>query len=119
MGSIVVIAASAGGFEPLRTIMAKLPVPCAASIFVVWHIGQRQSVLPSILSKAGRLPARFAQDNALIEPGHIYVAPPDHHLVLTADHMHLNRDPRSITPGLLPIPYLPRQQRPTRGRYWV
>ncbi len=94
MASIVVIAASTGGLEPLRTIMSKLPVPCAASIFIVWHIGQHPSVLPSILSSASKLPARFAQDNASIEPGHIYVAPPDHHLVLTAEHMHLNRGPK-------------------------
>ena len=94
MGSIVVIAASTGGLEPLRTIMSALPVPCRASIFVVWHIGNHPSVLPSILSSASKLPARFAQDNAPIEEGHIYVAPPDHHMVLTAEHMHLNRGPK-------------------------
>ena len=38
-GRIVVIVASAGGLEPLRTIMSRLPVPCAASIFIVWHVG--------------------------------------------------------------------------------
>lgn len=94
MGSIVVIAASTGGLEPLRTIVSRLPVPCAASIFIVWHIGKHPSRLPSILSSASKLPARFAQDNALIERGHIYVAPPDHHVVLTAEHMHLNRGPK-------------------------
>ena len=94
MGNVVVIAASTGGLEPLRTIMSRLPVPCAGSIFIVSHIGQHPSVLPSILSSASKLPARFAQDNARIERGHIYVAPPDHHMSLTAEHMHLNRGPK-------------------------
>ena len=94
MGRIVVIVASAGGLEPLRTIMARLPVPCAASIFIVWHIGTRPSILPTILSSASKLPALFAEDNAPIERGHIYVAPRDHHMVLTAEHMHLNRGPK-------------------------
>ncbi len=94
MGRIVVIVASAGGLEPLRTIMSRLPIPCAASIFIVWHIGPRPSILPSILSSASNLPALFAEDNARIERGHIYVAPPDHHMVLTTEHMHLNQGPK-------------------------
>lgn len=94
MGRIVVIAASRGGLEPLRALASRLPIPCAASIFIVSHIGQHRSVLPSILSSASKLPARFARDNALIERGHIYVAPPDHHMVLTAEHMHLSRGPK-------------------------
>ena len=91
MSNIVVIAASTGALEPLRTIVSMLPVPCRASVFVVWHIGHHPSVLPSILSRASKLPARFAQDDVAFEPGHIYVAPPDHHLELTATRMHLNR----------------------------
>ena len=94
MGNIVVIAASTGAFEPLRSIVSMLPTPCNASVFVVWHIGHHPSVLPSILSRASNLPARFAQDGAPFEPGHIYVAPPDHHLELSATHMHLNRGPK-------------------------
>ena len=51
-------------------------------------------MLPSILTSTSKLPAVFAEDNAPIEQGHIYVAPPDHHMVLTAEHMHLNRGPK-------------------------
>lgn len=94
MGKIVVIAASTGALEPLRNIMSVLPKPCAASVFVVWHIGHHPSVLPSILSSASKVPARFAQDDTAFEPGHIYVAPPDHHLELSASRMHLNRGPK-------------------------
>ena len=64
MNAIVVIAASAGGLEPLGRIIATLPVSCTASVFVVMHIGRNPSVLPSLLGRTGRLPAAFAQDGA-------------------------------------------------------
>lgn len=94
MGSIVVIAASTGGLQPLRAIVSKLPTPCRASIFIVLHIGEHPSVLPSILSDASGFPAQFAREDAAIESGRIYVAPPGHHMTLTAGHMHLSREPK-------------------------
>lgn len=49
MNGVVVIAASAGGLDPLRRIIAALPVPCTAAVFVVMHIGPYPSVLPHLL----------------------------------------------------------------------
>jgi two-component system chemotaxis response regulator CheB len=94
MNVIVVIAASAGGLGPLRRIIELLPIPCPASIFIAMHIGAHPSVLPSLLSKAQGLPAAFAEDGELIEPGHIYVAPPDHHMILTSTYIRLNQGPK-------------------------
>jgi two-component system, chemotaxis family, protein-glutamate methylesterase/glutaminase len=93
MGAIVVIAGSAGGLDPLRQIIAALPVPCSASVFVVMHIGPNRSVLPSLLTRPG-LPASFAKDYAPIEPGHVYVAPPDHHILLEPGRMRLSQGPK-------------------------
>jgi two-component system chemotaxis response regulator CheB len=93
MDPIVVIAASAGGLNPLRQIVAALPEHCAASIFVVVHVGPNRSVLPSILSRSG-FPATFATDGAMIEPGHIYVAPPDRHIVLEPGRIRLSDGPK-------------------------
>lgn len=93
MGPIVVIGASSGGLGPLRRIIAELPARCTASIFVVMHIGSNQSVLPALLSRSG-LPAVFARDSASIEPGHIYVAPPDHHMLLEPGRIRLSRGPK-------------------------
>jgi two-component system chemotaxis response regulator CheB len=92
--SIVVIAASAGGLDPLRRIIAALPVPCSAAVFVVVHIGPHRSVLPHLLSSIGQHPALFARDGTLIEAGHIYVAPPDHHMVLRPDRIRLDQRPK-------------------------
>jgi two-component system chemotaxis response regulator CheB len=94
MSGIVVIAASRGGLDPLRRIIAALPVPCSAAIFVVVHIGAHRSVLPALLNSWGRHPSIFAQDGALIEAGHIYVAPPDHHMLLGPTRIGLNQGPK-------------------------
>jgi two-component system chemotaxis response regulator CheB len=91
---IVVIAASAGGLDLLRLITAALPVPCAASVFIVWHIGANPSELPSILQPSSAVPIMFAEDGAAILPGHVYVAPPDRHVLLQATTMSLSAGPK-------------------------
>jgi two-component system chemotaxis response regulator CheB len=93
MHAIVAIGASAGGLEPLRRIVAALPIPCIASVFVVMHIGSNPSVLPSLLDRPG-FPATFAQEGTLIEAGHIYVAPPDHHMLLEQYSIRLSHGPK-------------------------
>jgi two-component system, chemotaxis family, protein-glutamate methylesterase/glutaminase len=92
---IVVIGASAGGVEALRTIVSELPADLPAAVFVVLHIPAiATSVLPAILERAGDLSAAHAEDRAEIECGRIYVAPPDHHLLIQPGFMHVNRGPK-------------------------
>ncbi|HKW21404.1 MAG TPA: chemotaxis protein CheB [Ktedonobacterales bacterium] len=92
---IVVIGASAGGIEALTTIVAHLPRDLPAALFVVVHIpSETSSFLAQILSRAGGLPAQTAQDKTPIEQGHIYVAPPDRHLLLTPDEVRVVSGPR-------------------------
>ena len=92
--TIVVIGASVGGLELLRVIIAALPVPCAASVFIVWHIGAHPSELPSILQYSSAASVSFAEDGAEILPGQVYVAPPDRHLLLHATWMSLSAGPK-------------------------
>jgi two-component system chemotaxis response regulator CheB len=93
MAKIIVIAASAGGLVPVRQIIAALPVPCASFLFVVMHIGANRSVLPSLLSRPG-FPAGFGQENEPIEPGRVYVAPPDRHMILEPGRIRLSHGPK-------------------------
>jgi two-component system chemotaxis response regulator CheB len=79
---VIVIGASAGGVEALSRIVADLPRNIRASIFVVLHISRGRSRLPEILTRAGRLPAAHPTDGEPLQYGRIYVAPPDHHLVI-------------------------------------
>lgn len=93
--NIVVIGASAGGVEALLTIVKKLPVDFPAAIFVVLHVAPLgKSVLPALLSRAGLMPAIHSKDREPIQPGHIYVAPPDYHMVVKHGYIRLSRGPK-------------------------
>ena len=92
---IVVVGASAGGVEALVGLAASLPADLPAAVFVVLHLpATGTSALPDILSRHGPLTATHVKDGAPIENGHIYVAPPDHHLLVRSGHVHLTRGPR-------------------------
>jgi two-component system, chemotaxis family, protein-glutamate methylesterase/glutaminase len=91
---IFVVGASAGGVEALTQLCGKLPADLPASVFVVQHISPSSpSYLPQLLSRAGKLPAETAVDGQEIQPGRIYVAPPDLHLLLRPDRVLLRRGP--------------------------
>jgi two-component system chemotaxis response regulator CheB len=92
---IVVAGASAGGVEALADLAASLPSDLPAAVFVVLHLpATGTSALPEILRRHGPLPAAHVEDGEPIRPGRIYVAPPDHHVLLRSDHVHLSRGPR-------------------------
>jgi two-component system, chemotaxis family, protein-glutamate methylesterase/glutaminase len=92
---IIVIGASAGGVEALSQLVAGLPRDLAAAIFVVIHISPHgKSVLPSILNRQGKLPASHAIDGEAIAQGHIYIAPPDYHLLVKPGYIRLVKGPR-------------------------
>jgi two-component system chemotaxis response regulator CheB len=92
---IVVIGASAGGVEALTSLVKKLTPDLPASIFVVQHVSSdHKSMLPRILSTAGKLPARHPADGEKFERGYVYVAPADHHLLLEEERVRVVRGPR-------------------------
>lgn len=92
---IVVVGASAGGVEALTAFVKGLPAGLDASVFVVLHVPPYSpSGLPQILSDAGPLKARHAIDDEQIERGQIYVAPPDHHLLIENDRTLVRRGPK-------------------------
>ena len=51
-------------------------------------------MLPKILDRAGALPAVEARDRVPIEQGSIYVAPPDHHLLIERGRLRAVHGPR-------------------------
>jgi two-component system chemotaxis response regulator CheB len=92
---IIVVGASAGGVEALQELVRTLPEKFSGSIFITVHFPQHgTSVLPRILSRAGRLPALNPADGEAIIPGRIYVARPNFHLMLGRHAIHLVRGPR-------------------------
>src|SRR6185312_10903740 len=92
---IIVIGASAGGVEAMQQVVSELPAGLSAAVFVVVHLySHSPSLLPEILARAGYLPSQNATEGAPIETGRIYIAPPDRHLVIERDHMHLSVGPK-------------------------
>jgi two-component system, chemotaxis family, protein-glutamate methylesterase/glutaminase len=103
---IIVVAASAGGLEPLRTLLAAMPADLPASVLVVLHIpatGGR--TLPRILDRAGPLSAAAAVDGERLKPGRVYVAPPDRHMMVVNGVVRLSRGPRQngVRPAADPL----------------
>ena len=92
---IVVVGASAGGVEALETLVRTLPPGLPAAIFVVLHVpAQSPSFLPVILSRSGLLETVQASDGLEIKHGHIYVAPPDHHMLVERGNVRVVRGPK-------------------------
>jgi two-component system chemotaxis response regulator CheB len=103
---IIVIGASAGGIQVLEELVAGLPEDLAAAIFVVVHTSPvGGTVLPSILDRKSRLPARMAEDGEPIRHGVIYLAPPDHHLLVKPGLVCCSRGPREngFRPAIDPL----------------
>jgi two-component system chemotaxis response regulator CheB len=90
---IIVIGASAGGVEAISTIVAELPRDLRAVVLVVLHLARGRSVLPEILTRVGRMRAVHPSDGDPLHYGRIYVAPPDHHLVVEGHKVRTTHGP--------------------------
>src|SRR5215813_13663658 len=103
---IIVIGASVGGVEALSNLVAQFPEDLPATIFVTQHVvPTAKGRLALVLDRAGPLPATMAQDCESFEPGHIYVAPPDHHLLVKQGCLRVTRGLREnrVRPAIDPL----------------
>jgi two-component system chemotaxis response regulator CheB len=92
---IIVIGASAGGLVPLMDLVRELPVDFPGSIFVVVHVPAfSKSELPKMLTRLGKLKAVHAKDGDPIEKSMIYVAPPDHHMLIEEGGIIVKKGPK-------------------------
>lgn len=92
---LVVVGASAGGIEALRTLVGGLPSDFPAPVCVVMHTAPHSpGVLADILRRAGVLNAVNASNGERLRPGHIYVAPPDCHLLVEPGILRVTKGPR-------------------------
>src|SRR5438876_11731096 len=92
---IIVVGASAGGVEALVQLVRHLPADLPAAVFVVLHLpAEGTSMLPTILNRAGTLPAAHPAEAEPIRRGRIYVAPPDRHMLVRDGRIRLSPGPR-------------------------
>ena len=75
--------------------MRRLPANLPAAIFLVIHTApEGAGLLPQVIGRSSKLQTLHAVDRHPIEPGRLFIAPPDHHLLLKPDHMLVTRGPR-------------------------
>ncbi len=104
--TLVVIGASAGGLEALIRLVEVLPKDLSAAIVVAIHTrSDTGSYLPTILSRRTALPVAFAEPDEELRAGRIYVAPPDFHVQVGRERLHLSRGPKEngFRPAIDPL----------------
>jgi two-component system chemotaxis response regulator CheB len=93
--AVLVAGASAGGVEALIAFVGSLPGRTRHAVCVVLHVSPaRTSVMADILRRSSGMPVHSAVDGEALLAGHVYVAPPDHHLVVERGRVRLSRAPR-------------------------
>lgn len=84
-GRLIVIGASTGGTEAIRTVLAGMP-PDAPGILVVQHMPEAFTrSFANRLDSLCRIRVKEAVENERILPGHVYVAPGHSHLLLRSN----------------------------------
>ena len=92
---IVVIGTSAGGFNALYELVSHLKPDMNAAYFIVLHLSYKSisSYLAHRLQDHTSLKCLLAMDDMPIRKGYIYVAVPNHHLLVTQHEVRLGNSP--------------------------
>ncbi|MFL5743179.1 MAG: chemotaxis protein CheB [Niastella sp.] len=86
MVDAIVIGASAGGLYVMIRILQLLPVSFNKPVIVVQHRSRdERSLLEEVLQQKCEVKIKQADEKELIQPGTVYFAPPDYHLLIEND----------------------------------
>jgi two-component system chemotaxis response regulator CheB len=91
---LVTIGASWGGLHAIETVLSGLPKPFTTPIAIAQHraVDSGSGALSRVLSLRSGLDVREAGDKEPIEPGSVYLAPPDYHLLVEPEGFALSTD---------------------------
>ncbi|ASV10690.1 MULTISPECIES: chemotaxis protein CheB [Leptospira] len=82
----IVMGVSAGGMNAMKTILPSLPSEYGIPLILVQHIGPRSDgTWFRILGDLCDIRIKEAEEKEKIEPGTVYVAPPNYHLLIERD----------------------------------
>lgn len=90
---LIVVGASWGGLDALTVLVRGLPPDFAVPVAIVQHRGpEAQSLLSGLLQQWTGRKVLEPEDKDPIEPGHIYVAPANYHLLVEQGHFSLTTE---------------------------
>lgn len=91
---LAVVGGSWGGLDALGRLVALLEPGQSMAVAAALHRAPNgpEGALVSYLRDRTRIPVREAEDKDEIEPGHIYVAPADYHLLVEPGRFALSID---------------------------
>ena len=91
-----VIGGSAGSMVVLQELLSFLPENLSLAIIIVVHLHPSDDgELVTLLNSTTSLKVKEAEDKEKIQPGLIYVCPPNYHLLVELDHtFSLSADPK-------------------------
>lgn len=94
MHRLVAVGASAGGLHALSLILEGLPPDFEGSLAIVQHRrADESSLLRELLARKTCLPVSEPCHGTPIRPGHVYLAPPDYHLLVEPGYVAMSVDP--------------------------
>ena len=83
----VVIGASAGGVQALSHVLPALSADFPVPVIVVVHVPPRkENALVELFRRKCRLAVKEAEDKEPLQPGTVYLAPPDYHLLVETEN---------------------------------
>lgn len=89
---IVAIGSSAGGLRALSSVISAFPADLPAAVLVVQHLDPRYpSHMAEILARRSPMRIVEAADGEKIEQGTVYMAPPDRHMLVEQNLIHLTK----------------------------
>lgn len=97
---LVCIGSSAGGLEALTNLLANLPSrELPVSVLVAQHLSpNHKSHMVQLLGKNSRWQVVEANHKDRLEPGKVYITPPDRDIILEEEQILLSKPPSEIGP---------------------
>lgn len=92
--SVFVVGASVGGVDAMMKIAGRLPPSFPAPVLLAQHLGAHPSTLPELLAYKGPNPAKFGEQGEVPVAGTIYIAPPDHHMLIEHGKIRIWKGPK-------------------------
>lgn len=107
VSKVLVVGTSAGGLSALKNLVGQLPKDFSLPVLIVRHISPDATgnILLDELNKLNTLKCQHAISGEALTPGHLYLAPSDHHLLIVDNRKmlvtkgaHENRSRPAIDP---------------------